>query len=321
LTDEGKNREQTPAHEEGGVVILPTPAERENAARNAERMEEWRYKHEQSSIQRRILLTQIALVGFGVISGGIGLWQANIAQQSADTSQKSVLLAQKSERDARLMSERQFIESQAQFDKALGQMKEQSRLQGRSADAAIKAAKISAAALASTQREAIIENGAALAIADLGFPKRDGQSSRVKWEWAFENYGKTPAVDVTVRQAIDVGTSAHMCWREGDQPRSNSTVQFPAPIFSGHRETGYCLILTDEWSGARVSEYDRRRTFKGGIKLNLDFRYSDAYGTYTMAICLENAGNAGIADGDVTPHAVFCNAPRRTEERPTTGSK
>lgn len=208
-----------------------------------------------------------------------------------------------------------IADNENQFAQTLAQMKAQTTIQSRSADAAKRAAKIGAAALANAQREAIIENGAALAIADLGFPKRDG--GRVKWEWAFENYGKTPAVDVTVQQTIDVGTAAHTCWREGNQLRTSPVIEFPAPIFKDQIKTGYCIILTDEWSGSRTSEYDRRRAFKGGIKLNLTFRYSDAYGTYTMAICLENAGTEGVADGDVTPHAVFCNAPRRTEERPT----
>src|ERR1700722_9538060 len=99
MTDDHKDGEDSPLHYEGGIPILPGPANSEDANRDRDKKEEQKYKQEQSAIQRGILCTQIALVVFGIIGAGVSLWQARISQQSADTSEKSVLLAQRGLRD------------------------------------------------------------------------------------------------------------------------------------------------------------------------------------------------------------------------------
>jgi 3-oxoacyl-[acyl-carrier protein] reductase len=157
LTAYRKHGEEPPPQYEGGIPILPGPAEREDAARTREKIEEREYKHEQTSIQRCILRTQITLVFFGLLGAGVGIWQARIAQQSADSSQKSVLLAQKTERETRLMSEKQLAENQAQFKTTsdsnqkqftdtLAQVKRQTSAQIKTARAATSQAQIAAAA-------------------------------------------------------------------------------------------------------------------------------------------------------------------------------
>lgn len=120
MANDDKDRDERTPHKSGGggAVLFPTDADREKAARDAEKIEERKYKKEQASIQRRILWTQIFLVGFGIIGAGVGIWQAEVAQESADTAQSSVLLAQKGERDAGLMNE-----------KTLSQMKGQTKAQ------------------------------------------------------------------------------------------------------------------------------------------------------------------------------------------------
>jgi hypothetical protein len=136
LAEEREHGEQLPPHFEGGLPILPGPADREDAARNKEKQYEREYKREQVSIQRGILRTQIALVAFGILGAVVGLWEAGIAQQSADNSQKSVLLAQKSERDSRLMSEKILAQNVAESRRTLREMASQTSAQAKSAGAA-----------------------------------------------------------------------------------------------------------------------------------------------------------------------------------------
>jgi len=263
-----------------------------------------------TNLERDIRDAEGWLIGIGVATVIVNLLIASIyygqlsqMRKATEASTNAVHLAQDS-----------FEISSENFDRQMRQMVYQTAAEIKAANAAKRAAEITAQALADSRREAIIENGAVLSITDLGFPKPVANSQFVKWEWAFENYGRTPAVDVTVQQELYVGTSSHTCWREGGgQPRATPTVEFPAPIFRDHPETGSCLILTEAWGRFGLVRYEQLLPVKGSIKLHLTFRYSDAYGTYTGLICLENAGHA---DGDITPHAVLCDVPRWTKERP-----
>lgn len=106
MTDEHADQEQTPLRYEGGVPVLPTPADRENAARSAEKKEQQEYNREQVAIQRGIFKTQVALVIFGILGSIISAYQAHTARQSAGAAQFAAqtaanTLAETSANDAR----------------------------------------------------------------------------------------------------------------------------------------------------------------------------------------------------------------------------
>jgi hypothetical protein len=107
LSQDRNNDEEKAIHYESGVPIFGRPPKDQDAEQRAERKAARTYENRQISIQRNIFLTQIGLVAFGLIGAGVGLWQANISQQSADTSDKAVLLAQKTDRENRKSGEEQ----------------------------------------------------------------------------------------------------------------------------------------------------------------------------------------------------------------------
>ena len=100
MSQDHNDEEEKPLHFEGGVPIFSPPPQDKDVEDRKERKAQRTYEDRQIALQRGTLWTQIGLVVFGIIGGGIGIWQARVAQQSADTSDKSVLLAQKAERDS-----------------------------------------------------------------------------------------------------------------------------------------------------------------------------------------------------------------------------
>jgi hypothetical protein len=125
LSEKHNNDESPYVHLESGMPIFTPALKDPDPQKRADRESEKSYKEEQNSLQRKIFWTQVGLAVFGLFGIGVSLWQAKTAQESADTSDKAIILAQKSEREARLMSEKQLAENQAQFGETLRQMKEQ----------------------------------------------------------------------------------------------------------------------------------------------------------------------------------------------------
>ena len=150
LPHDPNDEENHDHHYEGGIPILPGPMEREEEARAREKKEEREYKQSHTSLQRKILLTQVGLVVFGMPGTGIGLWQAYVAQESADTAQEAVLLQQKEQREGRLIAEKQLVAGMEQFRNTLAQMKKQTIAQARSATAAENAIEYSERAYVTT---------------------------------------------------------------------------------------------------------------------------------------------------------------------------
>lgn len=93
MADERKNDEQPTPHYEGGLPILPGPADREEAERTREKEDEREYKNRQTSTQFGILVTQAVLVFFGIMGAGISFYQATTARQSADQAKRAADLA------------------------------------------------------------------------------------------------------------------------------------------------------------------------------------------------------------------------------------
>lgn len=131
LANDQEDCEGAPLHYEGGIPILPGPANRENAARHREEEQRRKDKEQHTSLERGMLKTQIALAFFFCLGAVIGTWQANTAQQAADISEKSIMMAQKNEREARLMSERQFLQSAQIAERSIKAAQEQVRLDQR----------------------------------------------------------------------------------------------------------------------------------------------------------------------------------------------
>ena len=79
MANNRKDDEGAPLRYEGGIPILPGPAERENAARHREEEQERKDKKKHVSLERGMLVTQIALVLFCSFGAVISTWQAKIA--------------------------------------------------------------------------------------------------------------------------------------------------------------------------------------------------------------------------------------------------
>lgn len=111
MTDEHENDEPLPPHYEGGIPILPGEAERAESARRAEKEDERKYKERQTSIQRGLLITQIALVVFGILGAAIGIYQAHTARESAEQAKRAADLASDS-----------FETNDSNFNRTMSQM-------------------------------------------------------------------------------------------------------------------------------------------------------------------------------------------------------
>lgn len=111
MAQDSNNDKEKTIHYESGVAIFSPPPKDQDAEQRAERRAARTYEDRQIAIQNRILWTQIALVLFGVIGAGVGIWQAKTAQESSDTAQISVLLAQKTQRESRKATEQQARQS------------------------------------------------------------------------------------------------------------------------------------------------------------------------------------------------------------------
>jgi hypothetical protein len=149
---------------EAGIPLLhgPTTAE-EQAAIDQERQTradkeaDAAYKNRQiavaeaaNSLTRTNIRLTWVLAAFTAVTAGATLYQgyvsnksanaardaATASQQAADTADKSVLLGQKTERDGRLASEKQLVESARQFGENLKQTKSQTAQQVKSANTA-----------------------------------------------------------------------------------------------------------------------------------------------------------------------------------------
>lgn len=99
MSHDGNNEEEKALHYESGIPIFSPPLKDQDAEQRAECKATRTYEDRQATLQDRMLLTQIALVIFGLVGTGVSIWQAKTAQESADTSDKTVLLAQKANRE------------------------------------------------------------------------------------------------------------------------------------------------------------------------------------------------------------------------------
>jgi hypothetical protein len=180
LSQDRNDEEEKVIHYESGVPIFGPPPKDQDAEQRAEREAARTYEDRQISLQKQILWTQIGLVVFGLIGAGIGLWQANISQQSADTSDKSVLLAQKSERSSAKAS-----------SLALKQARDNFVLDQRPV------------IWMSPPRDGARElDGIEFAQSPLTRGTTRGQ---VVWQWHFMNYGRSPANKIILHSFIKVG--------------------------------------------------------------------------------------------------------------------
>ncbi len=135
MADYQKDGEQPPLHYEGAIPIIPGEAEREQTARQAEQIAEREYKQRQMAIQAGILKTQIALVAFGIVGAGIGIYQAHTARINADAANSAAQTA----RDTLIEIQKNAASSTGQFNIQLGKLDDSVKQSSRLADATEKA--------------------------------------------------------------------------------------------------------------------------------------------------------------------------------------
>ena len=177
MTEENNKSEEKNIHFEAGIPILSPAPEDENAEKRRDRKAQRTYEDRQLSLQRRILLTQIGLVLFGIAGAGISVWQARTAQQSADTSEKAVFLAQKTDRQSIKAAE------------------DQQRLGGKSLQATIND-------FHQEQRPWVgVENAE-----PRDFGRYFGWSIQIGIVFSLRNYGRSPAERVEIYPELEVMT-------------------------------------------------------------------------------------------------------------------
>jgi hypothetical protein len=169
-------REQPPTRFEGDIPILAGPEDPEKTAHDKEKVEESEYKGRQITIQSRMLLTQAALVIFGVVGSGISAYQAYTAHISAEQAVRASNTAACALR-----------ESRAQFQETLKQMQTQSDAMRKSADSEIAAS-----------RAWIVPDAPPI-------NKHSIEEANLEWH----NAGKTPAIAVFSSREYFTGDFPH----------------------------------------------------------------------------------------------------------------
>jgi hypothetical protein len=113
-----------PFHNEGGQTIFDGPAEREERRTRAREKEDYEFKisqlaisHKQTSIASRTLMTQIALVIFGLLGIGVGIYQAITSRVAAAAAESAAQTAVKTLTETQLYNKRQAaLAEQARAD-------------------------------------------------------------------------------------------------------------------------------------------------------------------------------------------------------------
>jgi hypothetical protein len=199
LTDESENGGQPRPHYEGGIPILPGRAERDESARHAKEEVENKYKISQERIQRGILVTQIALVVFGLIGNGVSFYQAKTARDSAMEAKRAADLAADSFESA--------YGENGIADRTMSQTITQTAQQVRAANASENAVKTTQNEMRLDQRPWVGITPIRTAPVAVGIPLASDNAGNVSADFKalVINSGKTPSQQVV---AI-VGMSMH----------------------------------------------------------------------------------------------------------------
>jgi hypothetical protein len=201
LADERKNSEEPPPHYEGGIPILPGPADREQAERAREKEYEREYKQAQTSLQRGIFITQVFLVFFGIIGAGVSYYQSTMARQAAEQAKRAADLA--SDAFDAAYGEHGVAE------RTMGQMVGQTAAGIKSANAAKKAADTARDAFTKGSRPWVGPIGSlTLTQPMLNQTQRNGDKilvvKNISDKFNLKNFGKDPALFVSsVTQIVE----------------------------------------------------------------------------------------------------------------------
>jgi hypothetical protein len=118
---------------------------------------------------------------------------------------------------------------------------------------------------------------------DTGSPQLVGLG-QVVWEWRFTNYGKTPAQQVRIYQAI----------RLGQQPFEKTVVQDAAPIPPGKIDKD-ADVSAQKITPAQFSAY-LQALEPNGISIQGRITYEDAYhNKYETGFCLTRLNSGAIS--------------------------
>jgi hypothetical protein len=179
MTAEPRKAEDLPPHYEGGIPVLPGPADRQNAEREREKEGERQYKRDQTRLQAGMLATQILLVFFGLAGTAVSVYQSATARESAQEAKRAADLA--SDSFEATYGEHGVAERNMQ------QMIDQTTAQLRSAQAAQNS-------IAGANEQMRLDQRAWLGAGDPKFTFSEGKPYQVSV--SLKDVGKTPALNV-----------------------------------------------------------------------------------------------------------------------------